>query len=97
MSFIWTTKDGREIPIEEMDDRHLFNTYKFLQRRLAKARRATSMLLSVSNPDSMAYELAEKELFEFWDDVEPKLLRTIHIFKEELKRRGLPEEKWNVS
>jgi hypothetical protein len=25
---IWTTKDGREIDIKDMEDRHLFNAYK---------------------------------------------------------------------
>jgi hypothetical protein len=31
---IWTTKDGREIAIKDMDDRHLFNAYRHSQDRL---------------------------------------------------------------
>lgn len=30
---IWTTKDGRDIPIEEMTDAHLLNTIRFVRRR----------------------------------------------------------------
>jgi hypothetical protein len=25
---VWTTKDGREIPVKEMEDSHLFNAYR---------------------------------------------------------------------
>jgi len=31
---VWTTKDGREIPITDMDDKHLFNAYKYSQDNL---------------------------------------------------------------
>ena len=31
---IWTTKDGREIAIKDMDDRHLFNAYRHSQEKL---------------------------------------------------------------
>ena len=31
---VWTTKDGRQIDIRDMDDKHLFNAYRHSQDRL---------------------------------------------------------------
>ena len=31
---VWTTKDGREIPIRNMADSHVFNAYKYSQDEL---------------------------------------------------------------
>jgi hypothetical protein len=28
---VWTTKDGRGIPIADMDDKHMLNAYKYSQ------------------------------------------------------------------
>jgi len=31
---VWTTKDGRRMPITDMDDKHLLNAYKHSQSSL---------------------------------------------------------------
>ena len=31
---VWTTKDGRQIDIRDMDDKHLFNAYRHSQEKL---------------------------------------------------------------
>lgn len=31
-SIVWTTKDGKEIPINEMSDEHLLNTINMIMR-----------------------------------------------------------------
>jgi hypothetical protein len=31
---LWTAKDGRQMPIREMDDSHLFNAYRYSQNGL---------------------------------------------------------------
>lgn len=33
-STTWTTKEGFTIDIQDMDDKHLLNTYRFIQRRI---------------------------------------------------------------
>jgi hypothetical protein len=32
-SDMWTTKDGRQIPVVDMDDRHVLSTIRLLKRR----------------------------------------------------------------
>jgi len=35
---LWTTKDGRKIPIREMGDKHLYNTIRMVHRKGASMR-----------------------------------------------------------
>lgn len=36
--FVWTTRDGREIPVNKMEDQHLVNSIKMLERNAKRDR-----------------------------------------------------------
>lgn len=42
----WRTQDGREIPIATMEDTHLHNTIRYLERKVAEARAPALMRLA---------------------------------------------------
>lgn len=96
---IWTTKDGKKVPIKDMTDSHLINTIRMLRRvgwyykeaELASAYAAASTLQG-----EMATYYAEGDLDimeqESMDDF---LRRTVPQYcglMEELRLRGLKNE-----
>lgn len=32
-NLVWKTKDGKETPLKDLDDKHLFNIYKMLSKQ----------------------------------------------------------------
>lgn len=32
-NLVWKTKEGKEIPLKDLDDKHLFNIYKMLSKQ----------------------------------------------------------------
>ena len=93
---VWLTRDGRELPIREMESRHLFNTSELLRRRApmrhAEASMsffgATAILHGEASLDAVE---REQNLFEEMS-VEEFLLERCQQYAtliEEAKRRGL--------
>lgn len=98
MTPIWTTKDGREIPIDQMEDDHLVNTILMLTRGAGFDHELSIWRLANyagSAPDgaAMAAEmaLAEAERFELWD-VWDQLDPFLPVLLAEARRRNLPFE-----
>lgn len=50
-SIYWKTKDGREIPIKDMDNHHLTNTLKMLQKHYEREDFIYNNLLDIDPMD----------------------------------------------
>lgn len=75
--YIWTTRDGRRIPISQMSDRHVMNTYK--------------MLIRVGMPDYPSFqgEMAQMMAEDEWERASSEYQETVYIFEREINKRGL--------
>lgn len=90
MGNIWTTKDGRKVPVELMTNDHLLNAWKFLDRKETKVREAEMFYNHpVWGPrGEMAQEAAEQAMGHAYD-VQAVCLYWMKIFEEEMKRRDI--------
>jgi len=61
---IWTTRDGREIPVTEMTDSHLVNTYKWLKRQRDTATKYASFIQTFFGltPGTVAADMVDDEV-----------------------------------
>jgi hypothetical protein len=89
---IWVTKDGREVPIKEMEDEHLLNTIRMLRRKgVVSTDVFDSCAAYAFSNNNMAAMAAEQELSRMY--LNPRFDELL----EELGRRGLAEkDPWNV-
>lgn len=73
---IWTTGDGTDIPVQELEDKHLLNIDKFIERKLVQMEDTACMI----DPDKAGID-GEISNAEWWQC----------IIVQEIKRRGLKE------
>jgi hypothetical protein len=88
---IWTTRDGREIKIADMDDEHLMNTIKMLERNHAVV--INEYLHAPVLNGEMAQDAFENEFDRLSEDGPGCLDPRYDIMIEEADRRKLDTEK----
>jgi hypothetical protein len=90
MGPVWKTKDGREIPVTQMDPAHLWNAWRFVDRRIVAYNEALDFTYDpvFGLRGEMALYYAEQELEEM-GNLLPTLLSWRHILEKELKRRDI--------
>ena len=98
---IWKTRDGREIPIREMEDAHLLNTVRYLRRCAPEMQLARSLQFDIA-ASRMGGEMARLCLEQDAaavdrmqpDDFLQEVVPQFRAMLEELCRRGLtaPQE-----
>ena len=76
MKWVWTTKDGRELELKDIEDNHLLNIQKMLQR--IKEEDGTCVRGNIFGDEIDAWEE------DIWGYEEEEDLR---IINEEIKRR----------
>jgi hypothetical protein len=101
---VWKTRGGKKIPVNEMEESHLLNTYRFLYRRaMATSKEVTEELRSVITfppmgpgdpPDTIVKQQKFGEKWEgrWMENAEvhhTHALYWLSIMSKELRRRGL--------
>jgi len=86
---IWTTRDGRKIPVTEMTDNHLLNAHRMVREKLIDIENfQRNAFIFAPNEDTMAYddfETAYLDSFERYGC----LFVWAEILANEIERRGL--------
>ncbi|RLJ03091.1 MAG: hypothetical protein DRP08_03950 [Candidatus Aenigmatarchaeota archaeon] len=79
---VWTTKNGKVIRIEDMDNNHLLNTIKFLNRRIQEFKAIHYPCMR----SEVAQEVAEKE-YDRAMELFVKMVEMRNVMEEEMRRR----------
>lgn len=86
---IWTTKNGKKIPVKNMDDKHLLNTHRFVNDRLIEVENFQhNAYIFAPGEDTIAYgdfEDALEDSYEIHGDISV----LVNMFAREIERRGL--------
>lgn len=94
MEPVWKTKNGREIPVRKMDPAHLWNAWRFVDRKIVTYYETFDFTYDpvFGLRGEMALYYAEQELDEMANAL-PTLRSWRQIFEKELKRRGIKFER----
>lgn len=91
----WTTRDGRTLFVHEMEDSHLLNTMRYLERRIEEEHDGMEAAASYSG-DSMAAYYAGQTINEGTTTVAFLRLQ-LDAMKAEIGRRKLDADRWCVA
>lgn len=86
---VWRTRNGKSIPVADMTNRHLINTVKFLQRRLAEIAEATAFWCHPfwGPQGEHAQDAAEQEMEAMWEKEEILEAWVVELSAELLRRQ----------
>lgn len=86
---IWTTKDGKKIPVTEMTNPHLLNTHRFVNDRLIEVENFQhNAYIFAPSEDTIAYDDFEAALEDSYE-VHGDIAVLVNIFVGEIQKRGL--------
>ena len=101
---VWKTRNGKKIPVNEMEDSHLLNTYRFLYRRaMATSKEVVEELTHIITYPPMGpgdppdRDIIRRDFGENWNDswMENAEIHHVHalywlsIMSKELRRRDI--------
>lgn len=94
---VWTTKDGHQMAVSEMDDKHLLNSIKMLQRATEK-RNWRESLDSIGMASTFGGEMAQEACYSHSEELMRRKPAELYpIYKDmiaEAQRRGLDVDQW---
>lgn len=89
---IWTTKDGRRIPVPLMGDEHLLNTIAFLRRRVQqyKNKMAVQFIMNVTATIMMFDHIPDRVIEDYSDETMREIDKLRSLADDDFLRRVFP-------
>ncbi len=86
MADVWVTKNGRHIPIEEMDEGHMVNAWRWVDRMLDQIDKCLSSVYAVAPVDMLDWDWSDEHLYQNLVNLKDRKA----MLRKEFKRRGVP-------